>query len=138
MGDAGATLLASASFEEPVTIVRTRGFVSLRVASVAADVDIVGAIGVGIVSTEAFTAGIASVPEPFSDADWAGWYVWHAFAYRFEFSDASGFNFPNWSFEIDSKAMRKVGSNNTLVVVAESFGGAYNIASPLRTLVKLS
>jgi len=45
---------------------------------------------------------------------------------------------PDWNFEVDSKAMRKVGENEVLVTIAESQGGAFNISTPLRTLVKFS
>lgn len=134
----GATILAFASFEEPLTIVRTRGQISVRPTVATADLDIVGAFGAAIVSTEAFTAGIASVPEPFSDADWGGWYVWRSFAYSMEFGTAVGVERLSWDFEVDSKAMRKLSSNETIVFVAESIVGAFSITSSLRTLLKLS
>jgi len=47
-------------------------------------------------------------------------------------------NFVPWHFEVDSKAMRRMGPNKVLVGIAESQSGAYTISSPLRTLVKLS
>ncbi len=138
----GATLISSfdpdaAGLPSP-TIVRTRGFVSVQPTSVAADLEITGAMGIGIVSDQAFIAGVASIPEPFTDADWDGWYVHQMFNYKFQFSDATGFNFPRWDFEIDSKAMRKIGPNETIVVVAESFTGGMDIAISHRTLLKLS
>ena len=138
VASAGATLIEFASFEEPLTVVRTRGFVSIKPASPTADIEIIGAFGLGIVSTEAFTAGVASMPEPFTDADWSGWYVWRSFAYDFEFNDATGINYPTWNFELDSKAMRKIGPNETIVGIAESFSGAFNISANTRSLVKLS
>jgi len=136
--DAGATLIGSAPFDEAATIVRTRGAFACRPESEAADVSLTGAIGVGIVSSEAFAAGIASIPEPFSDGDWGGWFVWRSFAYEVRFSDATGVGFLDWGFEIDSKAMRKVGPNESLVIIAESQGGAFRVNVPLRILVKLS
>ncbi len=135
---AGASIIASFTPGEALTIVRTRGFVCIKPNSVAADAEIIGAVGMGIVSSEALTAGIASMPEPFTDADWGGWALWRAFSYDFEFSDASGFNFPGWNFELDSKAMRKMGPNEALVVIAESQTGAYDMAFIHRVLVKLS
>ena len=39
---------------------------------------------------------------------------------------------------IDSKAMRKVAPDETLVVMGESQAGAVNVANPFRMLVKLS
>ena len=40
--------------------------------------------------------------------------------------------------EVDSKAMRKVTDDETIVLVAESQVGAYKISMPLRLLLKLS
>ncbi len=138
VASAGATLVASAPFEEQTTVVRARGQVSVIPAAFTTSLNIVGAFGVAIVSTEAFTAGIASIPEPFSDADWGGWFVWRSFSYRFEFDDATGLNFPRWDFEVDSKAMRRISPNETMVLIAESQTGAFQISAPLRVLVKLS
>ncbi len=134
----GAILLTSFPFEEPATIMRTRGNVAIRPAAFTADVDIVGAYGHGVVSQEAFAAGVVSIPEPFSDGDWGGWFVWRSFAYHFEFADATGVNFPNWTFDIDSKSMRKVSPNEVMVTIVESREGAFNLSSNIRTLIKLT
>ena len=116
----GAILVASAPFSEPATIMRTRGMLSIGPQNSAADVEVVGAFGVGIVSTEAFNAGVASIPEPFTDADWGGWFVWQAFSFELLFDDATGVMTPNWNIEINSKAMRKVGPNESVVFICES------------------
>jgi len=138
VASAGATLFSNVSIEERVTVIRTRGQISIIPAAFGADLNVVGAVGMGIVTTEAFTAGILSVPEPFSDADWGGWLMWRSFSYRVEFLDSTGIAVPNWSFEVDSKAMRKVRQNETIILVAESQQGAFTISAPLRVLVKLS
>lgn len=134
----GATALAFAAFTESQTVIRTRGVVSINPQAVSADVDITGAVGICVVSDEARVAGVASMPEPFTDGDWGGWYVWLPFSFHFEFATAAAVNYPNWNFEIDSKAMRRVSPNETLVCVAESQTGAFEIAASIRTLVKLS
>ena len=134
----GATIIASFSFEEALTIVRTRGVVSVIPQTAAADVDVVGAFGIGVVTQEAFAAGVASIPEPFTDADWGGWFVWRTFAFRQEFSDATGILLQNYNFEIDSKAMRKVSPNEVMVVVSESQVGAHSVFDGTRHLLKLS
>jgi len=134
----GATLLAFVSFEEQTTVVRTRGQVSVRLQAFGVDLDIIGAFGMGVVSTEAFLAGVASIPEPFTDADWGGWFVWRSFSYHLEFNDVTGIESFLWDFEVDSKAMRKISPNETIVIIAESLAGAYAISAPLRVLVKLS
>ena len=121
------------------TIVRTRGEVSIHLQSYGTDLAIGGAFGVCVVSADAFAAGAVSIPRPFDDADWGGWYVWRSFSNRLEVGDATGFIFPAaLTFQVDSKAMRKVGANEVLVMMAESEGGSFSIAMHLRTLLKLS
>ena len=132
------SILSSILFEEPVTVVRTRGWIGIQPGAFTADVNIVGAVGVGIVTAEAFNAGVASVPSPYLDADWGGWLVWRSFGYRFEKQTTDTDLLVDWGFEVDSKAMRKVQANERLVVVAESQVGAFNIMDGLRTLIKLS
>ncbi len=120
------------------TIVRTRGMVSIRPQSFAGDLSIGGAFGVAIVSDEAFAAGTASIPRPFDDANWGGWMVWRSFFYQLEFADVTGFIIGDRVLEVDSKAMRKVGDNETVVLMVESQTGAFNIGMHLRQLFKLS
>ncbi len=138
VASAGATLIDSFAPEEALTVIRNRGAISHTPEGFAADIEYVGAFGVGIVSAEAFAAGIASVPTPFTDADWAGWMVWRSFAYRYEFLDGTGSLLTVDTIEIDSKAMRKIGPNEVLAYVAESQIGAFRLMDGIRTLVKLS
>jgi len=116
----GATIIASAAFESPLTIVRTRGMISVRPTTTAATIDMVGAIGMGIVTAEAFAAGVASVPEPHTDADWGGWFVWRSFGFAIDVTTDISRIKNSIEFEIDSKAMRKVTANEVLVVVCFS------------------
>ena len=133
------TILASFAFLEAATIVRIRGQASVKLQTYGADLDIVGAVGIGLVSDEAFAAGVASMPAPFDDADWGGWMLHRMFSARFEFTDATaGVQPASWEYELDSKAMRKVGPNMTLAVIAQSQGGAFSVSIPLRVLVKLA
>jgi len=131
-------LVANLPFEESLTLVRTRGVVAIKVQSYTADVSPVGAIGMGIVSQEAFAAGVASVPDPISNPDWGGWFVWRTFAMHFENISQVGVLLGSWSFEVDSKAMRKISPNEVLVIVAASQSGAFSIYDGTRHLVKLS
>ena len=120
------------------TIVRTRGEASIIPSTFGADLTISGAFGAAIVSSDAFAAGAASIPRPFDDADWGGWYVWQSFLYRLEFQDATGVNIPaSVSYQIDSKAMRKMTVNETLVFMCESQTGALGCGMHLRTLMLL-
>jgi len=135
----GATLIASTSFEDSTTVVRTRGHTSIQPGSFAADLNVIGAVGMAIVSAEALAAGITSIPEPFNDADWGGWLVWRSFSLHLDVATAAGFDSnAALEFELDSKAMRKITPNEALVIVAESQAGAFDISTPWRVLVKLT
>ena len=100
----------------PLTLVRTRGVIGMTLTQATAAADgFFGAIGLGIVTDQAFTAGGASMPNPLSDADWDGWW-WHTF---FDLrattaTIADGTNLSHLNIEIDSKAMRKFDQNELL------------------------
>ena len=138
------TSVIIASFDPQVqglpqpTIVRTRGQISLVPDATSADVRIVGAYGLGVVSREAFVAGTAAIPDPFDEAGWDGWFVWRSFGMAWDFSDNTGARFSQMNQEVDSKAMRKVTDGEIVVFMASSQAGAYDIVMPLRMLVKLS
>ncbi len=121
------------------TIVRVRGQINIRPEAFTADVDITGAYGVAVVSDQAVAAGIASIPGPFTDAEWDGWFVWQAFAMHLQItSPVESFMIVDGRETIDSKAMRKITDNETMVTVVESQSGAFRISAPKRTLVMLS
>ena len=63
--------------------------------------------------------------------------MWQAFSFHMEVISEIDQHFIPWEFEINSKAMRKVGPNESLVVVAESQAGVYLTSVPIRTLVML-
>ena len=107
-------------------------------AAVAADLTVVGAYGMCVVNTDAFVAGVASIPSPFDDADWAGWFVWRSFSLRIDSVTQVGVVSQFRVQEVDSKAMRKISQNETVVTVATLQAGAFSISSPLRMLLKLS
>jgi len=104
------------------TIVRLRGYVELVVSTSTAALDgFNGALGIGIVSTPAFTIGVTAVPAPVDEIEWEGW-MWHQF-----FSIHSSTTVPSdayWQrlfFDIDSKAMRKINAEETLMAVIQVF-----------------
>jgi len=119
------------------TVVRTRGIFVVHPTALTGDSTYGGAYGLGIVSDEAFAAGAASIPRPFDDDDWAGWLVHGYYGGHFEF-DIDGNTFSPAPMAIDSKAMRKVGPNETLVWVAESQGGPVQVRLQARVLMMLS
>ena len=134
----GATLVSSTAFEEPATLIRSRGSIGVHPTSFAADGNVVGAFGAGIVTAEALAIGITALPHPYRDSDWGGWMIWESFQFRLEFASAVGFEMPTIRIPIDSKAMRKVEPNEALVFVAESQEGAYQLNETIRLLLKLA
>jgi len=128
-------------FDVGETVIRIRGLVSVRSDQVVASENMLGAFGIGIVTEQAATAGIASIPHPVTDGGWDGW-MWHTyFADRFTFLDSSGFSdgVSPRHYVIDSKAMRKVDGNERLVVVVEnSTATGINVTSMERILSKVN
>ena len=78
------------------------------------------AFGLGIVSTDAFTAGAASFPDPFGDVDYP--WLWHGTMFlRSEL--AAGVNAWGMSaqrLEVDTKAMRRFKPSESLGWIVES------------------
>ena len=118
------TLLGSFTTGAPTTIRRTFGLVNWRSDQQAASEEPVGAFGMCIVSEDAFAAGAAAIPGPFTDASSDLWFV-HQFLYSaFQFLDATGVTNPTGSqYKIDSKAMRKLTEEERLVVMVENGHG---------------
>ena len=107
---------------DPFTVLRLVGevvFTPNDSGIVAGDVCAI-AVGVGIVSSDAITAGAASMPDPAGEADypWLWWYQAHL---MFPQATASlqGLASVSARVAIESKAMRKVGPGQGVVMVAE-------------------
>ena len=128
---------ASASLPKP-TVIRTRGEIYHRPTNLNADLAYVGAWGLAVVSDQAFAAGAASIPGPFDSADWDGWFAWGSFGFHLDFGTNVGLREIGRALDVDSKGMRKISDNETIVFMAESQTGAYSISMPLRLLMKLS
>jgi len=120
------------------TVVRVRGKILVRPQAFGADQEFNGAWGLGAVSDEAFAAGEASIPRPFDDDDWPGWIAHGYYMGHLQFQSAtSELVFPIID-TIDSKAMRKIGPNTTLVWMVESNFGAVSVYLHARVLMMLS
>ena len=131
--------------ETEATIVRVRGDMQItQTGTNGAGAGFAGAIGMGLVNSEAFTAGIASVPSPIQENSWPGWLWYHHFnVFSITGTIADGANAASimQRITIDSKAMRKWGQDQTLLVVIEpeqETGAATMVVNfNTRVLVKL-
>ena len=105
----------------PTTVVRTRGNLIVRSDQIIATEIQNGAFGMAVVSEEAAVAGAASIPGPVSEASWDGWFLWFSVQNVFSFTSGVGTDSQGGRlFEFDSKAMRKVEDNESVVVMYES------------------
>ena len=138
---AGTTKVLLASIDvsaanTPGTIVRTRGGIFVVTGAATAGQNIIGAVGLALVSDVARAAGIGSIPGPFTDALWDGWFWYQSLLYQSQSAGAS-FNVEGRFYPIDSKAMRKMEGDSGLVWVVENGGAnSFNIAGDIRMLVK--
>jgi len=112
-----------------VTLVRTRGELLLFLATASASTNgFYGAFGIGVVSDQAFAAGGASMPSPITNVDWEGWLYYRNLSIIsggiIDGTAASEDSLVNpvsasLRLEVDSKAMRKVGINETIFAVLD-------------------
>ena len=120
----------------PFTIVRVRGLVLWMSDQIAAQEEPTGAIGFAVTSDQAQAIGITALPLPASDVQSDKFFVWQALMHG---QHANSGNQRGSSFELDSKAMRKVGDGETISVMLENAsaldGAEYLLA--YRILLKL-
>ena len=109
-----------------LTLVRTRGYFSLRLTLAVSDLDgFAGAVGIGIATLAAVTAGISSVPTPITEQDSEHWIFWQAFEVKAQQLFVAGGS-PGLEqhgvydkFMVDSKAMRKFNEDDALYACVE-------------------
>ena len=132
-------LNAAALALRPFTIIRTRGFWSIRGDQETVDELQEAAFGCIIVSDQAAAVGITAVPTPATESG-SSWYVFDTAVGFFRVVTATGAQEnQNRLMQIDSKAMRKVEEGQTAISVLEngpnSLGVTYNVFH--RVLIKL-
>jgi len=140
-----AKLLGTTSLgvAEPVTLIRIRGMIHfILTLGDAAGSGFLGAAGIALVNTDAFSVGITAIPGPQSDAHWDNW-IWHSFwdVRTATATIADGVNAAGVSqrIVIDSKAMRKWDPAETLVLMVEgteTTNAAVRINCDTRLLLK--
>jgi len=100
----------------PATVVRVRGNIWVASDQASSSEEPFGALGFAIVSQNALTAGVASVPGPITDEIEDRWFVYEYFqAY---FATGQGVTWQRYAF--DSKAMRKIQDGDAIVIMVEN------------------
>ena len=113
------------SFLVSATILRIRGYVQAHfMATVQVGDEIQLAFGLAVVSTDAFTAGAGSMPDPFGDPEFP-WLWWGQIQLESISVAASAVNNGGWGLaaqrlEVDSKAMRKMKLSEFLVWINQA------------------
>jgi hypothetical protein len=79
-----------------------------------------GAFGMCVVSDNAFAAGAASIPGPFTDTDSELWFVHQYLFSPTTISGAGTLRDAMFQYEIDSKAMRKFTQEERIVLMVEN------------------
>ena len=131
------------AFTEPATILRMLGGGDLVLFNASKQADDSGdfCYAIGVVSSDAFAAGVASLPDPTSEPDYP-WLFWHFFSLESQITlgtdslGLSSYRIPPWS----SKAMRKMKPGQSLVMLLDVQGmtGAPTTIielSPIRVLI---
>jgi len=127
---------------EELTITRTRGLLSLQlVVGATVSVGFNVAVGIGVASVPAFTAGAPSVPMPFGEVNWQGW-LWHSFFWvGVGIGGGTGGDSEIVNVMIDSKAQRKLRLNDVMyaaVEVGEVGTASLDVRLVTRVLFKLA
>jgi len=113
------------AFDGPATILRARGYVQAIFDATQQVGDAAKyTFGLGIVSTDAFSAGAASMPDPEGEPDYP-WLWWGQMFMKSQV--AAGVNAWGTSaqrLEVDTKAMRRVQPGKTICYVCQITGAA--------------
>ena len=101
---------AATTPSQPLTLIRTRGYVSYMLTGATANADgFVGASGIYLMTEDAFAVGVTAALNPLTDSNSDMW-LWHHFwsIHDVLVATGEGGDFSDYyRFEIDSKAMRK-------------------------------
>ena len=116
-----ATILgAGVTFGASGTIVRQRGALSAYLTAATAVGDgFHGAIGIGIVGSQAFATGASALPSPVTEGAWDGWMYHRFFGIHRGAAGAGSEGAAAIQFEVDTKAMRKVSDEMVVVAMLE-------------------
>ena len=102
----------------PLTLTRIHGVLQVVLNATAVDERCIVAFGLIVVSVNAISAGVASLPHPFTNAE-APWILHAYMAVDSGNEGAVNTNSLTATVVLDSKAMRRVKPDSSLVAVAE-------------------
>ena len=103
-----------------LTLARVRGNLSTFLVSANSAGDgFQCAMGIGIVTLEAFTVGVTAVPHPMSNIAWDGWLYHRFFSVHVGDKTAGDVAYQQTQFEVDSKAMRKLKDDDVIMAVMQ-------------------
>ena len=138
-GNAMLTSLNAAALAlRPFTIVRTHLLISFGSDQNTATEKPFGQYGRIVVKETASAVGVTAIPTPGTETD-ADWFVWQGLCHSLQFTSGVGIQNPaDNQYVVDSKAMRKVGTDDDLVSVVQlsaAFGAEIVVRG--RYLIKL-
>ena len=132
------SLNAAALALRPFTVVRVRGLFSLQSDQTGGLEEGKAAFGMAVVSDDAVAIGITALPSPITDQGSDLWFTFTEGNFGWKLV-TTGAGVGLTHFEIESRAMRKVGIGEDLILMFEngsaSFGCEFDVS--LRLLVKL-
>ena len=123
----------------PVTITRVRGLIHVVSDQLAVSEVGFGAVGFMIVSEKARALGATALPGPITQEDLDAWFLWQPIYSDIAVNSAIGFDSSaGRDYPLESKAMRKVESEEALVYMGENATTqSMLVASKFRILLKL-
>ena len=139
---AAATALIDTAFVfgDPVTVVRAVGMLVAQSDQVAGDEEPFGAIGLAVVTDQAFAIGVTAVPTPYTDGGSDAWFMHSYWATPVRAPTAVGVNKVSSIYRFDSRAMRKVHADQTVILMMENGSSTHGVTFmyECRLLVKVS
>ncbi len=119
---AAATAILDSFFvaDDPETLIRVVGTLNVESDQVAGGEQAFGAVGLCVVSDQAFAIGVTAIPTPYTDAEsdlWVQHQFWQA---PIAVASAVSIGKVDATIDMSSKAMRKVSPDETLCLVIEN------------------
>ncbi len=124
----------------PATVVRTRGIITVYSDQTAANEEPFGAIGMCVVSDQALAIGVTAVPTPITDSGSDLFFLHQYFAAPVKATTDIAFANVSQTYGFDSKAMRKISEDESLIIVVEnaSATAGLNYLLQFRMLIKVN